>query len=222
MLSKTSGPAVFGTIAAVLLVIGFVIAFVPSIKSGAVAIIAVIASIGLVAGGAAGAIQGEREMHHHETTGQLAAEGECDTPDETPADENASQAVAAKANIAAELTLTGDGTLEVENLGVSDPDAPSDRVSIPRSNVTNVLFTNESPEARRLVLDLGTRPEVDPATGDTVPDTEVPNQLCTQLAEEDGTQLLTFSINTPSAYAKEPYRFVVPGVDGAEVLVMVS
>jgi hypothetical protein len=50
----------------------------------------------------------------------------------------------------------------------------------------------------------------------------VPNQLCTQLAEEDGTQLLTFSINTPSAYAKEPYRFVVPGVDGAEVLVMVS
>ena len=82
-------------------------------------------------------------------------------------------------------------------------------------------FINESGEHRRLVLDLGTRPETD-ETGDTVPDTEVPNQLCTQLVEEGGSQLLTFSIPTPSRYAATPYRFVVPGVDGAEVPVEVS
>ena len=70
----------------------------------------------------------------------------------------------------------------------------------------------------RMVLDLGTRPETD-AAGDPIPDTEMPDQLCTQLVEEDGSQLLTFSIATPSRYAATPYRFFVPGVDGAEVLV---
>jgi hypothetical protein len=33
------------------------------------------------------------------------------------------------------------------------------------------------------VLDLGTRSETD-ETGETIPDREVPNQLCTQLVEE--------------------------------------
>jgi hypothetical protein len=71
------------------------------------------------------------------------------------------------------------------------------------------------------VLDLGTRSETD-ETGETIPDREVPNQLCTQLVEEGGSQLMTFSIPTPSRYADTPYRFVVPGVDGAEVPVEVS
>ena len=95
------------------------------------------------------------------------------------------------------------------------------RWSSTRSNPTNVLFINESSEDRRLVLDLGTRAEIDEETGDTIPDTEVPAQLCTQLVEEGGSQLLTFSIPTSSAVAEPPYRFVVPGVDGAEVEVLV-
>jgi hypothetical protein len=217
-LSKTSGPAVFAVVAALILAVGFILAFVPSIKSGAIGVVAVIAALGLVAGGAAAALEGERESHHLETTHELAESGECLTPDETGADENASQSVAAKSSIAAVVTLTEDGTLEARNLGV---DAVLDRVVIPRANTTNVLFVNESSEARRLVLDLGTRPEVD-ESGDPVPDTEVPNQLCTQLAEDGGTQLLTFSISTPSVYAPTPYRFLVPGVDAAELPVEVS
>ena len=82
-------------------------------------------------------------------------------------------------------------------------------------------FINESEEHRRLVLDLGTRPETD-ETGDTVPDTEVPNQVCTQLTEDGGSQFLTFSIVTPTRYATTSYRFIVPGVEGAEVPVEVS
>jgi hypothetical protein len=217
-LSKTTGPAVFGVVAALVLAVGFVIAFVPSIRSGLVASVAVIAALGLVAGGAAAALDGEREMHPHETTSALAGEGKCDTPEETEADENASQTVAAKANIAAEIVLRDDDTLVVRSLGVT---GNTERVNVIRANATNVRFINESAEHRRLVLDLGTRPETD-ETGDTVPDTEVPNQLCTQLVEEGGSQLLTFSIPTPSRYADATYRFVVPGVDGAEVPVDVS
>jgi len=217
-LSKTTGPAVFGVLAALLLVVGFIIAFMPSIRSGVVAGIAVIAGLGLVAGGAAAALDGEREMHPHETTSALSAEGQCSSTDETEADEHASQNVAAKANIAAEITLGKDGTLTAHNLGlVGDQES----VSVVRANSTNVRFRNESDEDRRLVLDLGTRAETD-ETGETIPDREVPNQLCTQLVEDGGSQLLTFSIPTPSRYADAPYRFVVPGVDGAEVPVNVS
>jgi hypothetical protein len=154
-------------------------------------------------------------MHHHETTSALSSEGKCGTAEETEADEHASQTVAAKANITADIILREDGTLEARNLGVT---GSSDTVVVTRANATNVRFRNESGEDRRLVLDLGTRPETD-ETGDTVPDTEVPDQRCTQLVEEGGSQLMTFSIATPSRYAKAPYRFVVPGVDGAEVLV---
>ncbi len=83
------------------------------------------------------------------------------------------------------------------------------------------MFRNESDEARRLVLDLGTRPAVDEATGDTVPDETVPNQKCTQLADDGGKQLMTFSIAVPSWAAEQPYAFVVPGVDTARVEVVV-
>ena len=85
----------------------------------------------------------------------------------------------------------------------------------------NVRFRNDSAEERRLVLDLGSRPEAD-ETGNEIPDTEVPNQLCTQLVEDGGSQLLTFSIATPSRSRTTPYRFMVPGVEGAELPVEVS
>jgi hypothetical protein len=90
-----------------------------------------------------------------------------------------------------------------------------------RNNPTNVLFHNETDQPRRLVLDLGTRPEVDPATGDTVPDSEIANQVCTPLVDEGGSQFLTFTISTSSSLADHPYRLFVPGVDGAELEVLV-
>ena len=62
---------------------------------------------------------------------------------------------------------------------------------------------------------------VDEATGDTVADEEEPNQICTALADEDGSQFLTFTIPRSSSLADEAYRFFVPGVDGAEMEVLV-
>ena len=59
-----------------------------------------------------------------------------------------------------------------KNLGVT---GDQDTVVVTRSNPTNVLFRNESSEERRLVLDLGTRPEID-EEGEEIADTEMPNQ----------------------------------------------
>jgi|HigsolmetaAR201D_1030396.scaffolds.fasta_scaffold03599_7 hypothetical protein len=210
-LSKTSGPAAFGVLAALILAVGFVVAFVPTIRSTAIGVVAAIAAIGLVAGGAAAALEGEREMHHVETTAELAEQGACTTTEETGADENASQSVAAKSSIAAVVTLREDGTLVARNIGLR---GITDRVITQRANITNIRFVNETDEPRRLVLDLGSSAEGEEGAA--------PAQLCTQLVEEGGSQLLTFSIPTPSIYAETPYRFIVPGVDTAELIVEVS
>jgi hypothetical protein len=217
-LSRAGGPAAFVVIAALILLGAFLFAYRPSLRGGVVAGVMAIAAVGLVTGGIVAALEGERETEAHETTGDLADEGECDTTEETEADENASQNVAAKANLTAEIILGPDGTLVARSEGV---DEPLSSLAVVRNNPTNVRFINESDEERRLVLDLGTRAEVDEATGETVPETEVPNQVCTALTEDGGTQFMTFSIAEPSDAAEAPYRFVVPGVDGAEVEVVV-
>ena len=49
----------------------------------------------------------------------------------------------------------------------------------------------------------------------------MPFQYCTALVEDGGWQLMTFSIPTASAYAEEPYVMTVPGVEGAELGVLV-
>jgi hypothetical protein len=217
-LSRSGGPAVFIVIAALILLTGFLFAYRPGLRGGAIAGVIAIAAVGLVTGGIVAALEGERETHAHETTGDLADEGDCATPDETEADDNASQNVAAKANVTAEIFLQSDGMLVARSEGVDEPRTTLDVV---RNTPTNMLFHNESDEERRLVLDLGTRNEVDEETGDTIADTPVPNQICTALTEDGGSQFLTFSISQPSSAAETPYRFVVPGVDGAEIEVIV-
>jgi hypothetical protein len=217
-LSKTSGPALFATIAVLVLLVGFLVAFRPSIRAGAIGAVCTIAALGLIAGGASAALAGQRTIEPHETTKVLAEDGKCTEMAETEADKDSSQSVAAKASITAEITLHGDGTLTAKTAGVNG-DVTS--LTITRANPTNVLFKNDSDEPRRLVLDLGTEPKVDEATGDTIPGETVPNQVCTQLADDGGSQLLTFSVAVPSWAAAEPYAFVVPGVDGAKIPVTV-
>ncbi|MGI9030328.1 MAG: hypothetical protein ACR2HP_10140 [Ilumatobacteraceae bacterium] len=216
-LSKTGGVVAFAGIALLLLLAGFVIAFRPSLRTGAIAGVATIAALGLVAGGAVAALEGEREVEAHETVGDLAALGECSLSEETEADENASQSVSAKANLAGRVILQSDDDLIADNAGVA---GAGDAFVVTRANPTNVLFVNNSTEDRRLFLDLGTRPEVD-ETGAVIEGTAVPWQFCTALVEDGGRQLMTFSIPTASAYAVQPYRFLVPGVEGAEVAVVV-
>jgi hypothetical protein len=214
-LSKESGPAAFAVLAALVLAVGFIVAYRPGLRAGAIATVCTLAALALVAGGVAAAIDGERELEAHATTGSLAASEACDNAGETEADEHASRALAAKSNLAATLTLTEAGTLEVAMVGF--PGATEATLS--RSTPSNVIFKNESSEEHRLVLDLGERPQLD-ENGSPIPDTSRAYQLCTQLVGEGGTQFMTVTVDKPSA-AAGPYRFFVPGVEGAEVAVVV-
>ena len=164
--------------------------------------------IALIAGGTVAGLSGEREIHPHHTTGDLAEEDHC-TAEETEADENASQTVAIKSSVAANVHFDGDDLVA----DVPGFDGTFEELTVVRANPTNVLFRNDSDEAARLVLEL--HPEVDDngvALG--------PERVCTALTEPDGVQLLTFVMTRPSFAVEEGFAFTVPGSD-AELEVIV-
>ena len=210
-LSKEGGPAVFGVIAALVLIAGFLVALRRNLDTKVVGGVAAVALIALVAGGVVAALDGEREMHEHETIEEVAAAGECGE-DETEADENASQSVSDKANLFAEITLADDGTLHATELDIP---GETTTLTFQRANPTNVLFVNETDDERRLVLEYAVQAEDAEDENEAVPAHE-----CTQLVDEGGSQLLTFTIDLSST-AFGPFQFVVPGVEGQAIEVIV-
>ncbi len=211
-LSKTNTVLAFGILAAVLLAFAFLFAYRPGIKSRAMISVVAIGLVGLVAGGAAAGVDGEREIEPHETTEGLAREGICEDPGHTHADENASQSVSATASVAARISLGEDGALTYQVNGPI-PKGEHATINLPRSNPNNILFINDSDHDRRLSVDIGTIV----VTGDDGEDEEIPNQLCTTLVEPGGEQLITVTIAQPSFAFPDGFRFFVPGVDTAEL-----
>jgi hypothetical protein len=175
-----------------------------------------IGAVGLVAGGAAAGIDGERETLPHETTAELAHEGLCEDPGHTEADEKASQNVAATASVAARITLADDGTLSYDVNGPI-PEGDEGTITLPRSSPNNVLFINSSDEDRRLSADMGTIL----VAGEDGAEVEEPAQECTTLVEPGGEQLITLNIAQPSFAFPDGFRFFVPGVDTAELVLVV-
>jgi hypothetical protein len=199
----------FGVLGVIILTVAFLAAYRPGLRSRAAVGAIAVGVLALVAGGAAAGLDGEREIHPHETTEGLTEEGEeiCLSPEEFEADENASQSVGAQANVAAEITLTEAGTLEFDVVGpVESPDA----LTLPRSNPNNVIFINESDHERRLSVDLTVPPSA-------AAEDEGPLLKCTTLVEPDGRQNITLTIGAPSFAAPDGYFFFVPGVESARL-----
>ena len=111
--------------------------------------------------------------------------------------------------------LSEEGELSFTVPGFTGPN--EDVLQLPRSNPSNIIFINESSEERRLTVDLGVEEITteDGATG------VVDSLACTTLVEEDGQQLLTLTIGIPSAAQEDGYRFFVPGVESAELELVV-
>ena len=233
-LSKTNTVVAFAVMAAVVLAVGFLFALRPSIKTGAMGGVAVLAGVVIVATGSAAGLDGEREIRTFETTdlwmeeallhpteyaegaeaGKHPAELICESPEEFPeADEKASQTVANKANTVS-ITLLGDGTLDYDVPGPLE--VGGDALVLPRSNATNVLFRNEFDAEVRLSAFFGT--EVREVEGE---ETETPRMACTSLVEDGGAQMLTLIFPEPSIASPDGFRFFVPGVESASLELVV-
>jgi hypothetical protein len=213
-LSKTNTVIAFVVMGVIILTVAFFAAYRPGLKSKAAVGAIAVGVLALVAGGAAAGLDGERDIKEHETTEGLTEEGEeiCLSPEEFEADEKASQSVAASANVAAEITLTESGTLDLNVVGPLEEG--TDALTLPRSNPNNVIFINDSDEERRLSVDL-TVPPADAA------EDEGPLLKCTTLVEPGGRQNITLTIGAPSFAAPDGYFFFVPGVESARLELIV-
>ncbi|MEZ5296632.1 MAG: hypothetical protein R2697_10290 [Ilumatobacteraceae bacterium] len=204
MNTKEATVVVFSVLAAVVLAIGTMIALKRNISTPVITGVFSIGIVAVIAGGAIAGLNGEREVHEHETTADLAEENECG-PEETHADDKASQTVAAKSNPAATLIFDG-AALEIDQAG---DDGNSETLTLPRSNPSNIMFLNESDGEARLVLEL--HPPVD--------ESGVPisiERICTTLVEEGGRQFMTAEFDRPSFALEDEgvaYEFVVAGTD---------
>ncbi len=212
-LSKTNTVLAFGVLAAIFLAFAFLFAYRPSIKSRAMISIIAIGAVGLVAGGAAAGIDGEREIHPHETTEELApARASARTPT-TPkptrrhrrtSPRSPASPPGSRSTTTARCRTTSTGRTREGEDGT---------ITLPRSSPNNVLFINDSDEDRRLSVDMGTIV----VAGEDGDEVEAPAQACTTLVEPGGEQLITLNIAQPSFAFPDGFRFFVPGVETAEL-----
>lgn len=210
-LSKTNSPLVFIVVAALITVVGFLLASKTAIKTSVVAGVAVIAALGLVGTGAVMAIDGERSMHEFPTATNEPAI--CSSPEATEADKKGSQTVGAKSNVAATIIFNDEQQLYAQQIGMGEY---TRSVTLQRSNPSYVMFRNLSDETVRLTANMG-------AFTRTVNGTEVTEKpvTCTTLVKPGGRQFMTLVYDKSSIGSEEPYTFTVPGVDGASVEVVV-
>jgi hypothetical protein len=204
--TPTATVIAFSVVAILVLAVATLVSVKSGVSRGTMTGAFSIIVLALIAGGTVAGLNGEREIEAHHTPGDLAEENEC-TAEETEADEKASQSVASKSAVAAEITYEAD-RLTAEVVGY---EGNFDALTLPRSNPSNVLFHNESDRPARLVIEL--HPDGD---DNGVP--LGPERLCTTLVEEGGTQLLTVVVNRPSYAVDEGFAFSVAG-SGAELAV---
>lgn len=212
-LSKTGTTIAFSIVGGVIIFLAYVFAARPGRSKTAIGVVSAGALI-VVAGGAVAGFGGEREIEEHETTAGLNEEGVeiCTSTEKFEADEKASQSVANPAAAAATITLDDAGELSYVLNGPSAPGA--DGITLPRSNPNNIVFRNDSSEARRLSVDLGTTAgEEEGEDGGE----EAPFYACTALVEEGGAQNITLIVSVPSMAFEDGYSFFVPGVESARL-----
>lgn len=209
-LSKEAGPIAFIIIASVVLLAGFVFAAKPSMRRGLIGGVTALGAVALVGTGAVMAIDGPRKLHVLETVEMDP--GVCLSNAETEADDDSSQTVGAKSNVAATVILE-DGRLRAEVIGM-----PGEQqvVTLPRSNPSNIIFRNLDTETVRLTVNLGSFPTT--VDGQTVNEQPV---TCTQLVEQGGQQLLSLTFFKSSIASATPYSFTVPGLTDSSIEIVV-
>ena len=211
-ISKGTGPAIFGILAALVLLGGVLFAYSPGLKKSVAIGVCAIATLGLVSTGAVMAIDGQRHIEPHETVGKDPSV--CSSNDHTEADDRGSQSVAAKSNVAAVITLDH-GVLTAHQIGRS---GDLDTITLSRATPSNILFKNLDSADVRLVAHLG-------EFASDVNGTKVVEKplTCTTLVERDGSQLLNLRVSRSSVALPDGvhYTLEVPGLQSSPIIIEV-
>lgn len=205
--SKSAGAILFMVLGTVVLVGGALFAVRPGLKKSLVAGLCTLATLGIVAGGVAGAGAGLRP-----DLAEAAAEGhylhrECGPERSKYFDKLEMRTLSLRSNVVATIELRN-GTLTAFEHGLQ---VPLKGITVGRSNPVNVIFRNFDEGEYRLVA---TRGKVDE---DAEKKTE---ELCTQLIPEGAEQSLTLTYAKPSI-ERGPFFLTVAGLAGQSIEVFV-
>lgn len=207
--SKESGPIIFMVVAAVIFVVGVLIAAKPIMKGAITVVVAVLAVVVLAGAGTFAALSGERhelavaaEEDHYD-----ASHRECGEKESKYYDHLANGAVSLRSAVTATIFVK-DGKVYAEAIGMTKK---VDTITIARSNAISVMFRNLDVQEHRLVVHLGSA---------KVAETDVIEKIgtCTQLTGQNEEQVMTLKIAKPAD--AEPYKFTVPGASGEIKLVV--
>lgn len=208
--SKSTAPAIFIVVAALVLVAGTAISSRPAMRGKNTVRVSVAAVLLLTVAGVVSGMSGERhelavaaEEKHFD-----ASHRECGQEESAHYDHLANNKVALKSAVVATIFVQ-DGKIHAQEIGIKKD---VDTITIPRSNATTILFRNLDEGEYRLVVDMGKR---------KVGTTNVMENVgtCTQLTGKGQENALTINAAKPSPL-DEPYMFTVPGVPGEIKLVV--
>lgn len=206
--SKSAGAVLFIVFASLVLVGGVLFAVRPGLKRSLVAGVCAVGAVGLVAGGVGGASSGIRaELVEAKSEGHYTHRT-CGPEKDKYGDKHALLGVSSRSAVIATVEFV-DGTLVAR---VQGNPAETDRITIPRSNPSSIIFRNKTDGDFRLVARLGTAPVAEGVVEEV--------EQCTQLIPSGAEQLLTLTIPKPSL---EPGAYVleVAGIEGQSIEVIV-
>lgn len=212
--SKSGGAVLFIVISAAILVAGFLVAFRPGFRGKVITVLSGLAAVSLVAAGVVSATSGEREeLVKASEEGHFTHKSieDCGPEKSKYLDKHPNSAVSMRSGVIATVILE-DGELSAIEVGI---DRRTDKITVARSNHVSILFRNKDAQDRRLFADFGEITQ-------NVNGTELTEPLfdCTQLTGKNQEQVLVVRIDTPTT-ATSRYTLTVPGVEGAEVEMVV-
>lgn len=211
-IDKDAGRWVFMVIGAIITAAGFIFAAKRGMGKSTAAGIITVGALALVGVGIASAVSGQHPIEEHPEITSAVCLGTASEAQVEEIDTKASQSVAAKSNVLANVHLTSDEQLYALNTGIGY--VQYHEIMVPQSSTVHVMFHNDSAELRRLTIHLGTFKAADGTEGSEEAD-------CTTAVEKGGTAFLTFKITKSQLASTTPYRLTVPGVEDQEIKLLV-
>ena len=201
-----AGRWIFIFIGAAVIAGGFLFASGRVSSKRTVAGVCAISAVVLLGVGVASALQGQRTIHPHPTVDDASQKALCLEGGEEEVDDRASQDVSLKSNVVANVYLRQNGELVAVVNGYTDE---AHEIMVPRNAHLGVIFHNESDESERLTGRFGSFPDKPEAVS------------CTTAVHPGKSAYLGFRIPKTNAASSTPLEFIVPGVDGASIAIVV-
>ena len=212
---KTTGAVLFIVAGALVVVAGTLFAIKPNIKRSVGAAICVFGALGIIAGGVASAVSGERDELVEAAAEDHFSHAECG-PEESKYFDKLPEGTLSLRSAVRATVVYENGDLTVQLQGLKEMQKT---LSIPRSTPTNIIFRNLTKGKFRLVAKLGAdKIGEDKDTPDK--DESHSNETCTKLVEAGGEQGLTLNFAKPSSVENGYYLYIAGAQDKRIALVV--